>query len=409
MKRIACTRREVLLGTVGLGVSDKFVQKSPFVPTSQHSTRKIEGWQVLISKELSQKYPALCDSVLKLLSHKLYEVRRVVPAHTLASLLKVRIWVEYQEKEIPGLVYHPDAGWLKEHSMNPDMAKGVEIANAENFLKWEHDQPWFILHELAHAYHDQVLGFDNPAIKAVYDLAVASKKYESVGRIQGRTEKHYALSNPAEFFAETTESYFGTNDFYPYVRSELIQYDSTAFRMVERAWGVLSRLTIETPLGQIEIEVDSAKAPLSSANFLRYVDEGHYTNSRFHRTVKPDNQPQSPIPIEVIQASVTPDNGKKDYPAIPLERTNKTGIKHKEGTISMARLEPDTATSDFFICIGDQPSLDYGGKRNPDGQGFAAFGKVLRGMEVVRKIQQASAHEQDLTPPVPILAIRRRL
>lgn len=401
-------RREVFMGMGGLLVTKSPPPKPTFVPTSQHAQKRIEGWEVLVSKEV-QKHPALTESVLKLLGSKLYEVRRVIPAPALEKLLKVRIWVEYQEKEIPGLVYHPEAGWLKEHGMNPDMARGVEIANAENFLLWEHDQPWFILHELAHAYHDQVLGFDNPAIKAVFDQAVASKKYERVGRIQGRTERHYALSNPQEFFAETTESYFGTNDFYPYVRSELILHDSAAFRMIETAWGLLSRLTIETPLGNIEIEVDSAHAPLSASNFLRYVDEGYYTNSRFHRTVKPDNQPQSPIHIEVIQASISPESGKKDYPPISLERTNKTGIKHKDGTLSMARLEPDTATSDFFICIGDQPELDFGGKRNRDGQGFAAFGRVLKGMDVVRKIQQAPAKEQDLTPPVPILAIRRRL
>ena len=97
-----------------------------------------------------------------------------------------------------------------------------------------------------------------------------------------------------------------------------------------------------------------------------------------------------------------------DFPPIALERTSAIGLLHRDGTLSMARNEPDTATSDFFICIGDQPSLDFGGKRNPDGQGFAAFGRVVKGMDVVRKIQAAPAQEQTLTPPVRILKISRK-
>jgi peptidyl-prolyl cis-trans isomerase A (cyclophilin A) len=99
---------------------------------------------------------------------------------------------------------------------------------------------------------------------------------------------------------------------------------------------------------------------------------------------------------------------KDEFPPIKLERTRDTGLAHKDGTISMARDGPDTATSDFFVCIGDQPELDFGGKRNPDGQGFAAFGKVVKGMEVVKKIQAAPAEEQALKPPVKIIKIRRK-
>jgi peptidyl-prolyl cis-trans isomerase A (cyclophilin A) len=167
------------------------------------------------------------------------------------------------------------------------------------------------------------------------------------------------------------------------------------------------RVIIETPLGNIEVEVDAKRAPVTVANFLRYVDEGFYVGGRFHRTVTLKNQPDNKVRIQVIQAGINPDSGKKDYDPITLERTNKTGLRHKNGTISMARLGPDTATSDFFICIGDQPSLDYGGKRNPDGQGFAAFGRVTKGMEIVRKIQVSRAEGQNLTPPVTIARIRR--
>ncbi len=160
---------------------------------------------------------------------------------------------------------------------------------------------------------------------------------------------------------------------------------------------------------------------MTAANFLRYVDAGHYTGGRFHRTVRtqPDNQPQSAVKIDVIQAGVNPAKKDAGFGPIPLERTSRTGLRHLDGTISMARTAPDSAVSDFFICVGAQPSLDEGGRRNPDGQGFAAFGRVVRGMEIVRRIQESpaapstgtatvAAGNQRLEPPIAILRIRRK-
>ncbi len=168
------------------------------------------------------------------------------------------------------------------------------------------------------------------------------------------------------------------------------------------------RVLIETEKGDIDVELDAARAPVTVSNFLRYVDGHYYDGGRFHRTVKPDNQPDDKVKIEVIQAGINPDAGKKEFPPIKLERTRDTKLAHKDGTISMARNGPDTATSDFFICIGDQPELDFGGKRNPDGQGFAAFGRVVKGMDVVKKIQSARADGQELKPPVKIIKVTRR-
>ena len=168
----------------------------------------------------------------------------------------------------------------------------------------------------------------------------------------------------------------------------------------------LPRVVIQTSVGSIEVEVDTIHAPITALNFLRYVDQGSYRGGRFHRTVRPDNQPDSKVKIEVIQGGMDSQRSK-DAPAIPLEKTSETGLSHQDGTISMARDGPDTATSEFFICIGDQPELDSGGKRNPDGQGFAAFGRVVRGMDVVRSIQTARAKGQALTPPIGIQAIVR--
>lgn len=162
------------------------------------------------------------------------------------------------------------------------------------------------------------------------------------------------------------------------------------------------RVLIDTELGEIEVEVDVAKAPGTAANFLRYVDEKFYDGGQFHRTVTMQNQPNNDVKIEVIQASINEARKDDQFDPIPLERTTKTGRLHKDGVISMARGEPDSATSSFFFCIGDQPELDFGGKRNPDGQGFGAFGTVVEGMDVVRRVHVSPADGQTLDPPIPI-------
>ncbi len=165
------------------------------------------------------------------------------------------------------------------------------------------------------------------------------------------------------------------------------------------------RVRLKTALGDIELSLASDKAPLTVANFLRYVDAKRYDGGQFHRTVTPKNQPNNPVKIEVIQAGPKP--GADEFPPIKLERTQTTGLRHQDGTVSMARDGPDTATGDFFICIGDQPELDFGGKRNTDGQGFAAFGRVVKGAEVVRLIQRSKADGQTLTPAVQIVTAQR--
>jgi peptidyl-prolyl cis-trans isomerase A (cyclophilin A) len=166
------------------------------------------------------------------------------------------------------------------------------------------------------------------------------------------------------------------------------------------------RVLLSTERGVLELEVDVARAPVTARNFLRYVEAGSYDGGRFHRTVRAGNQPASRVKIDVVQAGVAPEREKQDDPAIPLERTRDTGLRHVDGAISMARAGPDTATSDFFLCLGPQPELDFGGRRNPDGQGFAAFGRVVKGMEVVRRIHAAPAKGQSLAPPVRILKAR---
>ena len=170
-------------------------------------------------------------------------------------------------------------------------------------------------------------------------------------------------------------------------------------------------VVLETEKGAIEIEVDVARAPNTAANFLKYVDGGYYTGGEFHRAVRPDTETNKEMPIQVVQARrARGDAVPPGFPPIALERTSVTGIKHVNGVVSMARsASPDSASSDFFICIGDQPELDFGGKRNADGQGFGAFGRVTRGMDVVKAIQSAPVGRgQTLGPPVKILKAHRR-
>lgn len=184
------------------------------------------------------------------------------------------------------------------------------------------------------------------------------------------------------------------------------------------------RINIQTEFGTIKAELFDTEAPITTTNFLHYVDDGFYDRGRFHRTVTADNNantnldlteeeiargqaPNDEISIQVIQASVNEERQDDLDGAIPLERTSETGLQHLDGTLSMARITPDSAVSDFFICINDQPELDFGGRRNPDGQGFAAFGRVTEGMDIVRTIQSQPARGQILEPAVPILKISR--
>ena len=171
----------------------------------------------------------------------------------------------------------------------------------------------------------------------------------------------------------------------------------------------LPRVVVVTEAGEFEVEIDTERAPVTAANFLKYVDAGLYDSGRFHRTVRtsPDNQPANDVKIDVIQAGADATRRAEFLPPIALERTSVTGLLHRDGVVSMARSGPDTARDEFFICVGDQPSLDFGGKRQADGQGFAAFGRVVRGMDVVKKIHASSADGQRLAPSIRILRIRR--
>ena len=149
----------------------------------------------------------------------------------------VPIWVEHEAPVHKCMCYHPNKQWLIKHDFNPEKEKSVELANGKNFLKWTIHQPWMVLHELAHAYHHMVVKHDNKELKKVFNRAKQSKKYESVLHINGRIQRAYALNNDKEYFAECSEAFFGVNDFYPFVRSELKKHDPDMYQFLKKLWG----------------------------------------------------------------------------------------------------------------------------------------------------------------------------
>lgn len=314
----------------------------------------------------------------------------------------------------------------------------------ENLLGFPGDpyeQENILIHEFAHALHSMGLNRVDPGFEQRLRTAWMDAKERGLWR------GTYAITNPDEYWAEGVQSWFDDNRENDALhnrvdtRAELKEYDpalaslcqevfgdgdwrylkplergsegrahltsleaSTAprFRWREYPLTDFPRVQIDTALGSITVELDAVHAPVTTANFLRYVLDGFYSDGEFFRTVTAVNQAGDAFEIEIVQAGASPARDADSYEPIPLEMTSDTGLRHLDGTISMARTEPDTATHSFFICIGDQPELDFGGRRNPDGQGFAAFGRVVEGMELVREIHAMPAAGQELDPPLSI-------
>lgn len=211
-----------------------------------HKTNVIEGWTVLVNERLLKEEKAATAKALELLRVQLLEIIRVVPAPAVAKLREVPLWFSPPYPGFkPSAEYHPGAGWLRENGRDPQMVKAVEITDVQNFEAETKRMPNFILHELAHGYHDRFLpgGFGNPEIKAAYERAKTGKSYDKVERWFGNgrpntKEKAYAMTDPMEYFAESTEAFFSRNDFFPFTRAELKQHDPGMEKLVERLWGV---------------------------------------------------------------------------------------------------------------------------------------------------------------------------
>ena len=323
---------------------------------------------------------------------------------------------------------------------------GGRIASCgeENLLNFPGD-PYstenILVHEFAHA----VLNVGMRALDPEFKDRVRAAYRKAVDA--GLWKKTYAATDVEEYWAEGSQSWFENNresdaqHNHVNTRAELKEYDPELASLCAEVYGEISwryvkpmnrpaaerehltgfdpaksprfrwrqtavtdkpRVQLQTPLGEIEVELYAKEAPITVTNFLRYVLEGFYRDGEFFRTVTMENQPTNNVKIQVIQAQGVRSRQGELFPSIALERTRDTGIKHLDGTLSMARNGPDTAQDSFSICIGDQPELDFGGRRNPDGQGFAAFGRVIKGMDVVRKIHESPANGQQLTPTIRI-------
>jgi hypothetical protein len=206
-------------------------------PKSAYEPRTVEGFTVLVNTTL-RDHPDETKAAMEELEKQLKAIIDVVPAKPLAQLRKARIWVEWETKPGGAAEFHPSADWLRDNGYNPEKAGGIEINNARHFVEWSRSaQPWMIFHEMAHAYHFRVLGGENKAIDAAYRHAIDSKLYDSVDFITGGRKKAYATTDAHEYFAEISEAYFGKNDFYPYTRDELEQFDPEGFRVLRDLWG----------------------------------------------------------------------------------------------------------------------------------------------------------------------------
>ncbi len=239
----------LLLVLAAPAVADEAIPAEPAAissePTVARTIRPLVGWQLHISRRLLAEQPEATAKAIRLLEDQLEEVVRVVPAEVVAKLRKVPLYFSpgYPDTS-PRAEYHPDAGWLREHGRDPAMARAVEFTNIPLFEQETRRMPNFALHELAHAYHHRELpdGFANRDVIAAFERARAGGRYERVERrdSEGRVshERAYAMTNPQEYFAESSEAYFSRNDFYPSCREELRQHDPFGLATLETLWGV---------------------------------------------------------------------------------------------------------------------------------------------------------------------------
>ena len=202
--------------------------------------KQIEGWTIAVDPRLlAEENKEIGDKAFTALANHLQRIKYILPEDRVTQMQKLRIWIELDNAKLGCMQYHPDKGWLVGHGHDPRLVKHVHIPHARALLNrhtWA-KHPYVVLHELAHAYHDQVLGFDHAKTIAAYKAAMKKGIYEKVLLYTGQKVGHYALTNHKEYFAEATESYLGMNDFYPFVRAELKEHDPTLYTLMEQIWG----------------------------------------------------------------------------------------------------------------------------------------------------------------------------
>jgi len=211
--------------------------------TETHEIRSVEGWNIRVEKALLEKEPELAAEALSLAEMQLRDLTWVLPEERIQELRQVVIVLDLDHPKLKGMQYHPSRQWLKDHGHAEDLALCVHIPQAKSYvsLKRSNIQPWVMLHEMAHAWHHQFLDFNHEGIAAAFSKAVEKGNYEKVMHMNGRTTRHYALTDAKEYFAEGCEAYFGTNDFHPFVRPQLKLHDPTLYGVIEELWNGPSR------------------------------------------------------------------------------------------------------------------------------------------------------------------------
>ena len=213
----------------------------PFDEVGQYGRFLLDGWPVHMRLELLQDDIVLGCAVFDHLTGDLATVRNALNGSRIERLRQVNIWIEVDEPQFPGAVYHPSAGWLADNGYPTEWAEGIQIGNAQNYLDWTSVQPAIVLHELSHAWHHQVVGYNDPSLLAAYESAMASGLYDAVEYANGTIQEAYATTNVQEYFAELSEAWFWSNDFQPFDRAELLTFDPTGATAVEQAWAVVPR------------------------------------------------------------------------------------------------------------------------------------------------------------------------
>ncbi|MCH2134754.1 MAG: hypothetical protein MK116_13510 [Phycisphaerales bacterium] len=216
-------------------VADPATAAAAFTPTAEYHRMDMRGWPVLVNPALDA-HPQLKADTLELLDDHLYRITRKIPQPALDRIRRIEIWVELDMPKTACMCYHVSRNWLIPNGYNPDKEGSIEVGNAQAFLDWTQGQPWMVLHELSHGFHDQVYGYDDPTITAAWQNKVDQGDYDEVLHISGKPRRHYALTNQMEYFAETTEAYFGCNDFHPFVKGELMQVDPGGVELMEATW-----------------------------------------------------------------------------------------------------------------------------------------------------------------------------
>ncbi len=451
---LACSALALATGLLGCSTSHRSTMaaatpKAGPVPEALRGSFKLgpfyqkyvdaEGYPVLGSGNVSDYAMLEARWILThMLSHR-PEILRAMATN--GGRLVVMAYNEYTTDIPEQANMSPKVFWdRRARGLGGDLTSCAE----ENLLAFPGD-PYCTENILIHEFGHAIAQIGMPAVDPMFvpRLRELYRRAKAAGLFPGT----YAITDMDEYWAEAVQDWFDDNrqndaqHNHVNTRAELQEYDpplaalcaevlgevdwryrkpmerpaserlhlagfdpakSPRFRWREAPVTDQPRVQFVTALGDIEVELDAKAAPITVTNFLRYVLEGFYRNGEFFRAVTLDNQPTNHVKIQVVQVLADPTREAEFFPPIPLERTRDTGLKHLDGTLSMARDGPDTAQDSFSICIGDQPELDFGGRRNPDGQGFAAFGRVIKGMDIVRRIHAMPAESQRLTPPCRI-------